>query len=58
MIIKTKNGQFNADTSSVLLDYLGVKKEAAGVVKVSGDVELIACVPFQLTAKDNADCVK
>jgi len=33
-----------------LLDYLGVKKEAAGTVKVSGDIELIAAVPFRLTA--------
>jgi HK97 family phage prohead protease len=35
---------------SVLLDFLGVKKEAAGIQKVAGDVELIASVPFRLTA--------
>jgi HK97 family phage prohead protease len=33
----------------VLLDYLGAKKETSGVQKVSGDVELIASVPFRLT---------
>jgi HK97 family phage prohead protease len=49
MLIRTKSGEFQADNASVLLDYLGIKKEAAGVQKVAGDVELIACVPFHLT---------
>ena len=50
MIIKTKSGNYRADNSSILLDYLGVKKEAAGLQKVCADVELIASVPFHLTA--------
>jgi len=48
MIIRTKSGNYRADNSVVLLDFLGVKKEAAGIQKVAGDVELIASVPFCL----------
>jgi HK97 family phage prohead protease len=50
MIIRTKNGNYRADTSSVLLDFFGIKKEMEGVQKVAGDVELIASVPFCLAA--------
>ena len=50
MIIRTKSGGFQAANTGVLLDFLGVKKEAAGAQKVAGDVELIASVPFCLTA--------
>jgi HK97 family phage prohead protease len=50
MIIKTKSGNYQTGNVSVLLDFLGVKKEAAGIQKVVGDVELIASVPFHLTA--------
>ena len=57
MIIRTKSGEYRAANSSVLLDFLGVKKMAAGVQSnlgtrfaVSADVELIASVPFCLTA--------
>ena len=50
MIVRNKNGEFKLGDNSLLLDFLGVKKEAAGVQKIAGDVELIACVPFQLTA--------
>jgi len=50
MIIRTKSGGAMSANGLALLDYLGVKKEAAGVVKVAGDVELIASVPFHLTA--------
>jgi HK97 family phage prohead protease len=50
MIIRTKNGNYSADTTSVLLDYLGIKKKSAGVQKIPDDVELIACIPFRLTA--------
>jgi uncharacterized protein len=50
MIVRNKSGEFSIDNSSVLLDFLGVKNETAGLYKVSGDVELIACVPFHLTA--------
>jgi len=49
MIIRTKGCDYRADNSAVLLDFLGVKNEAAGVQKVAGDVELIAFVPIQAT---------
>jgi HK97 family phage prohead protease len=54
VIVRNKSGEFRIDNSSVLykqslLDFLGGKKEAAGVQKGSGDVELIASVPFHLT---------
>jgi HK97 family phage prohead protease len=49
MIIRTKGGEYRADNASALLDFLGVKKEA-GLQGVSSDVELIAAVPFRLTA--------
>jgi HK97 family phage prohead protease len=54
MIIRTKSGEYRAGDVSVLLDFLGVKKEAAGPQKVAGDVELIASVPFRLTAESEA----
>jgi HK97 family phage prohead protease len=55
MILKTKSGHFQSGDTSLLLDFLGVKKEAAGVQKVAGDVELIASVPFHLTAETEAE---
>ena len=54
MLIRTKGGNYRADNSGVLLDFLGVQKEAAGVQKVAGDVELIASVPFCLTTDSEA----
>ena len=55
MIIRTKSGEYMAGSASMLLDFLGVRKEAAGLQSnhrfaVAGDVELIASVPFCLTA--------
>jgi HK97 family phage prohead protease len=50
MIIRTKSGSFEAGNASTLLEFLGVKKNAEGLLKISGDVELIASVPFKLTA--------
>lgn len=50
MILRIKCGDFKIDNSSMLLDYLGLKKETAGLHKVAADVELIAPVPFCLTA--------
>jgi HK97 family phage prohead protease len=44
MLIRTKSGNYRAENAFALLDFLGVKKEAAGLQKVSGDVELIASV--------------
>jgi HK97 family phage prohead protease len=54
MLIRNKGGEFRVGNSTVLLDFLGVKKEAAGPQKVAGDVELIASVPFRLTADGEA----
>jgi HK97 family phage prohead protease len=54
MVIRTKGGEYRADNSGVLLDFLGVKKEATGSQKVVGDVELIAAVPFALSAGGEA----
>jgi len=50
MILRTKGGDFQAGNSSILLDFLGVKKEAAGLYKVDEEIELMASVPFHLTA--------
>ena len=55
MIIRTKNGEYKAGNASMLckqslLDFLGVRKDATGLQKVVGDVELIASVPFCLAA--------
>jgi len=51
MIIRTKSGEYKAGNASVLLDFLGVRKEAAGIQKVSENVELIASVPFCLAVE-------
>jgi HK97 family phage prohead protease len=50
MLIRTKGGSFQTGNTSILLEFLGVKKEAAGVQRITQDVELIASVPFHLTA--------
>jgi HK97 family phage prohead protease len=52
MLIRTKDGEYRAGTKDVLLDFLGAKKEAAGPQRVTGDVELIAPVPFRLSAEE------
>jgi len=54
MIVRTKSGEFQKGDTSFLLDFLGVKKEAAGIQKVAADVELIASVPFMLSADVDA----
>ncbi|MDR0719751.1 MAG: HK97 family phage prohead protease, partial [Treponema sp.] len=54
MIVRTKGGEFKAETKDVLLDFLGVKKETPGLQKAAGDVELIASVPFSMTADNEA----
>ena len=46
MIVRMKSGGMMTADASVLLEYLGVKKGAAGVYKVGGDAELIASAPF------------
>jgi HK97 family phage prohead protease len=57
MIIRTKSGEYRAENSTVLLDYLGVTKKSAGVQKVSAEVELIASIPFvkQPMAEDKGE---
>ena len=55
MVIRTKSGEFQVGNASTLLDFLGAKKAAAGVQKVAADVELIASVPFCLTADDETE---
>jgi HK97 family phage prohead protease len=54
MLVRTKNGEYRTEDSGVLLDYLGVKQGTTGPQKVSGDVELIAAVPFLLAADAEA----
>ena len=54
MIVRNKSGEYRIDNFPVLLDFLGVRKEAAGPQAVSSDVELIASVPFHLTEKNEA----
>jgi uncharacterized protein len=50
MIIRTKSESYRIGNVPVLLDFLGIKTDAAGIHKASADVELIASVPFHLTA--------
>ena len=46
MIVRTKGGEFRAGDVSALLGFLGVKKNTAGIHKVTGDVELLAVAQF------------
>jgi HK97 family phage prohead protease len=55
MVVRTKGGEYRADNSDVLLDFLGVRKEAAGAQVVTADVELIASVPFACSGGGEAD---
>jgi HK97 family phage prohead protease len=56
MIARNKGGElFRAETSGVLLDFLGVKREAAGSQAVKADVELIVCAPFRLADSEAAE---
>jgi HK97 family phage prohead protease len=49
MVMRTKGGEYKAGDNAALLDFLGVKRGAAGTQAVKADVELIASVPFRLT---------
>ena len=61
MVIRTKSGeiktinndQLAVSNVNVLLDYLGIKKDVTGIQRVTQDVQLIASVPFCLTAGEN-----
>jgi HK97 family phage prohead protease len=55
MIIRTKSGEYQPGDKTALLDFLGVKQEAAGPQAVKADVELIASVPFRLTDSEAAE---
>ena len=50
-VIQIKNEELKMKNDCGLLDYLGVKKGVTGVQKVTQDVELIASVPFCLSAE-------
>ena len=52
MIIRMKDGGVMSANGLVLLDYLGIKKDTAGMHKVSGDVELIANIPLQMKSDE------
>jgi HK97 family phage prohead protease len=52
MIIRTKTGELKNGNTSSLLEYLGVKKDTAGVHKLTEEIELIAPVPFCLSAEN------
>jgi HK97 family phage prohead protease len=54
MVIRTKSGEFRAGDVPALLDFLGVKEGPAGRRKLTGEVELLAAVPFALTAGGQA----
>jgi HK97 family phage prohead protease len=51
MFIRTKSGEYKTGDKTALFDFLGVKKEAEGPQRVTGDVELIAPVPFRLSTE-------
>jgi HK97 family phage prohead protease len=55
MLVRTKNGEYKAGDKTALLDFLGVKQGAVGPQRVTGNVELIASVPFRLTESEAAD---
>jgi HK97 family phage prohead protease len=55
MLVRSKNGTCGIDSGIGLLDFLGVKKEVTGPQTVTADVELIASVPFALTADGEAE---
>ena len=55
MIVRTKSGEIKNGNDRILLDYLGIKKDVSGIQKVTQDVELIASVPFHLTAENESN---
>jgi len=54
MLIRTKSGELLTGDISVLFNFLGVKKDAAGLYKVDEEIELLASVPFALSADAEA----
>jgi len=56
MIIRTIGTSIEGKKdNSLLLDYLGIKKEVSGIQKVTQNVELIASVPFYLSTENETD---
>jgi len=53
--LKTASGEIKTGNVSVLFEYLGIKSETTGIQKVSQDIELIASVPFCLTAETETE---
>jgi HK97 family phage prohead protease len=53
MIVRNKGGEHRITDASVLCDFRGVKREAAGPQRTAGDVELICSVPFCLAAGED-----
>ena len=54
MILRTKNGEFRACNTTVLLEFLGLKKASEGMHKIAGDIEIISPVSFCLSADAEA----
>jgi hypothetical protein len=52
MMVRDKSGEMQIWSGAVLLEFLGVKQEAAGRQAVKADVELIASVPFKLAVSN------
>ena len=49
MIIRTIGESIEVNKKSLLLEYLGIKKDLSGIQKVTQNIELIASVPFCLS---------
>ena len=67
MIVRTKGGEYRADNSVTLLDFLGVKineqlemsnEQSGKRIAVNTDVELIAAVPFKLAMSNEGLAMK
>jgi HK97 family phage prohead protease len=54
MLMRSKGGEFKAETTAALLDFLGVKRETRGPQMAAGDIELIVPVPFRLAVDGEA----
>jgi HK97 family phage prohead protease len=54
MLLRVKGGEFLPGNAAALLEFMGVKKEAAGPQKAARDVVLIASVPFCLAADEES----
>ena len=51
MVLRSMSDGYQVVSSmSALVEFLGIKKDAAGLQKIAGDVELITAVPFLLSA--------